>query len=256
MDQENFQKNYTMQSVHKAIQVLRAFSKEEPRLSLTELHKKTGIGISSLQRFVSTLVYEGFLHKDERTKQYQLGMSLLYLGRLVEQESSLLTVSKSILQKINEETGESVCLNIIDGDERRCLLNFESTHALSTKFYVGDTAPLYAGASSKSLLAFLPEAELDAYFERVQLTSITDKTIRDKATLQSDLQTIRERGYAISFGERVVGAYSVSAPILTPIGRPVASVTIILPSIRCADYQEHLLIDYVMDAKKQIEKQL
>ena len=256
MDQENFQKNYTMQSVHKAIQVLRAFTKEEPKLSLTELHKKTGIGISSLQRFVSTLVYEGFLHKDERTKLYQLGMSLLYLGRLVEQESSLLTVSKPILQKINEEIGESVCLNIIDGDERRCLVNFESTHALSTKIYVGDTAPLYAGASSKSLLAFLPEDELQAYFESIQIISITDKTVKDIATLQQDLQVIREQGFAISNGERVVGASSVSAPILSPNGRPVASVTIILPTIRFADYEEHLLLDYVMNAKKQIEKQL
>lgn len=256
MDQENFQKNYTMQSVHKAILVLRAFTKEEPQLSLTELHKKTGIGISSLQRFVSTLVYEGFLHKDERTKLYQLGMSLLYLGRLVEQESSLLTVSKPILQKINEEIGESVCLNIIDGDERRCLVNFESTHALSTKIYVGDTAPLYAGASSKSLLAFLPDDELRAYFESVHFIHITDKTVKDIATLQQDLQVIREQGYAISYGERVVGACSVSAPILSPTGRPVASVTIILPTIRFANYEEHLLLDYVLNAIKQIEKQL
>ena len=65
MDEATFQKNYTMQSVHKVGVILRAFSEDEPRLTLTKLHKKTGIGISSLQRFLSTLVYEGFLYRLE-----------------------------------------------------------------------------------------------------------------------------------------------------------------------------------------------
>lgn len=40
MNQETFEKNYTMSSLHKAIKVLKAFTKEEPNLSLTELSKK------------------------------------------------------------------------------------------------------------------------------------------------------------------------------------------------------------------------
>ncbi|MFP3918234.1 IclR family transcriptional regulator [Lysinibacillus telephonicus] len=256
MDQITFQKNYTMQSVHKAIHVLRAFSKEQPRLSLTELHKKTGIGISSLQRFVSTLVYEGFLHKDEKTKEYQLGLSLLYLGYLVEQESSLLTISKPILQRINDETGESVCINIIDGDERRCIFNLDTTHPLSAKTFVGHTSPLYAGASAKCLLACLTDQELNEYFERVQLIPITNQTIIDVDALKKELTAIRSQGYALSRSERVVGAYSVSTAILLPTNRPLASISIVIPEARVEQYSERQLIDLILSAKLQIERQL
>ncbi|WP_397539343.1 IclR family transcriptional regulator [Rummeliibacillus pycnus] len=256
MNKENNSNNYTMQSVQKAIKVLNAFSKEEPQLSLTELHKKTGIAISSLQRFLTTLVCEGFLHKDERTKQYQLGLSLLFLGRLVEEESSLLTVAKPILSKLNESTGESVSLNVIDGNERRCILNFESTFTLSTKTYVGDSSPLYAGASSKSLLAFLPIEEFEQYLEEVDLIEITENTIISKEQLRMNLLEIRQQGYAISNSERVKGAFSVSAPIRLADGRPVASITIVIPVVRNDDYDKTQLTESVLAASKAIESQL
>ncbi|WP_107949674.1 IclR family transcriptional regulator [Lysinibacillus parviboronicapiens] len=254
MNQETFEKNYTMSSLHKAIKVLKAFTKEEPNLSLTELSKKTGISISSLQRFVSTFVYEGFLHKDERTKRYQLGHSLLYLGNLVKQESSLIIVAEPILKKLNEDMGESVSMNIIDGLERRCILNYDSTYPLSTKMYVGDTSPLYAGASSKTLLAFMPNVE--EYVEHMSLEPITDRTILSKDLLLEELQQIRSQRFAKSSSERVRGACSVSAPILNASHQIIASVTLVIPEVRYSDYDEYQLIETIQHVAVEIEKQL
>ncbi|WP_339261989.1 IclR family transcriptional regulator [Lysinibacillus sp. FSL K6-3209] len=254
MNQETFEKNYTMSSLHKAIKVLKAFTKEEPNLSLTELSKKTGISISSLQRFVSTFVYEGFLHKDEGTKRYQLGHSLLYLGNLVKQESSLIIVAEPILRKLNEDMGESVSMNIIDGLERRCIVNYDSTYPLSTKMYVGDTSPLYAGASSKTLLAFMPNVE--DYVEHITLEPITDKTICSKEQLLNELQQIRVQRFAISNSERVRGACSVSAPILNASHQIIASVTLVIPEVRYNDYDENHLIATILNVAANIEKQL
>ena len=252
--EETFEKNYTMSSLHKAVKVLKAFTKEEPSLSLTELSKKTGISISSLQRFVSTFVYEGFLHKDERTKRYQLGHSLLYLGNLVKQESSLITVADPILKKLNSEIGESVSMSIIDGLERRCILNYDSTYPLSTKMYVGDTSPLYAGASSKTLLAFMPNVE--DYLENISLEPITDQTVLSKEQLKQDLQQIRSQRFAKSNSERVRGACSVTAPILNASHQIIASVTIVIPEVRYNDYDEQQLIDTIKQVAQEIEKQL
>lgn len=251
---ETFEKNYTMSSLHKAVKVLKAFTKEEPSLSLTELSKKTGISISSLQRFVSTFVYEGFLHKDERTKRYQLGHSLLYLGNLVKQESSLITVADPILKKLNSEIGESVSMSIIDGLERRCILNYDSTYPLSTKMYVGDTSPLYAGASSKTLLAFMPNVE--DYLENISLEPITDQTVLSKEQLKQDLQQIQSQRYAKSNSERVRGACSVTAPILNASHQIIASVTIVIPEVRYHDYDEQHLIHTIKQVAQEIEKQL
>jgi IclR family transcriptional regulator, KDG regulon repressor len=254
MNKETFEKNYTMSSLHKAIKVLKAFTRDEPSLSLTELSKKTGLTVSSLQRFVSTFVYEGFLHKDERTKRYQLGHSLLYLGNLVKQESSLIIVAEPVLKRLNEETGESVSMNIIDGFERRCILNYDSTYPLSTKMYVGDTSPLYAGASSKTLLAFMPDV-MD-YVEKIQLEPITDQTILSKEQLLQELEQIQKQRYGKSRSERVRGACSITAPILNASGSIAASITIMIPEVRYDDYNEQDLIEKVKKAAVAIEKQL
>lgn len=255
MEQTTFEKNYLLNTVQKSVLILRAFTREQPKLTLTDLHKITGIGISSLQRFVATLVHEGFLIKDEKTKQYQLGLSLFYLGKLVEQESTILAVAEPILKSLSEKIGESVSMSIFDGDQRRCILNYESIHSLTARHQVGDTSPLYAGASAKALLAFLPQSEIEAYLDRVKRVPITKSTAIDRSQLLEELERIRKQGYVTTKSERIVGACSISAPIISH-GRPVASIAIIVPDVRYKDEQTDVYKEYILEAKKEIEKHI
>lgn len=256
MDQQNFEKNYMMNTLQKMAQILRAFTRDEPKLSLTDLHKKTDIGFSSLQRFVATLVHEGFLIRNEKTKLYQLGLSLFYLGKLVEQESSILTIASPILKQLCEALNESVSMSILDGDLRRCILNFESKQALTARNFVGDTSPLYAGASAKILLANLPETEQEEYLAMTSFEAITNSTTTDVATLKEELQQIRLQGFSHSRSERILGACSISVPIIGEANRLVAAITIIVPEPR---FDEALLDMYkqqLFHAKQLIEQQL
>jgi len=255
MDQTTFEKNYLMNTVQKTVLILRAFTREEPKLTLTDLHKITGIGISSLQRFVATLVYEGFLIKDEKSKQYQLGLSLFYLGKLVEQESTILAVAEPILKSLNEKIGESVSMSIFDGDQRRCILNYESIHSLTARHQVGDTSPLYAGASAKALLSFLPQAEIEDYLDRVKRVPITESTVIDRNKLLAEIEMIRQQGYVTTKSERIIGACSISTPIMSQ-GRPIASIAIIIPDVRYKDEQTEMYKEYLLAAKREIEMQL
>ncbi|MCM3388250.1 IclR family transcriptional regulator [Ureibacillus chungkukjangi] len=255
MDQTTFEKNYLMNTVQKTVLILRAFTREEPKLTLTDLNKMTGIGISSLQRFVATLVHEGFLIKDERTKQYQLGLSLFYLGKLVEQESTILAVAEPILKALSEKIGESVSMSIFDGDQRRCILNYESVHSLTARNQVGDTSPLYAGASAKALLAYLPQSEIEDYLDRVKRVPITKSTVVDREKLLAELEHIRLQGYVTTKSERIIGACSISTPIIS-LGRPIASIAIIIPDVRFKDEQTEMYAEYILEAKREIERQL
>ena len=255
MDQTTFEKNYLMNTVQKTVLILRAFTREKPKLTLTDLNKITGIGISSLQRFVATLVHEGFLIRDERTKQYQLGLSLFYLGKLVEQESTILAVAEPILKSLSVKIGESVSMSIFDGDQRRCILNYESVHSLTARNQVGDTSPLYAGASAKALLAYLPQAEIEDYLDRVKRVPITKLTVVDRERLLGELEVIRRQGFVTTKSERIIGACSISTAI-TSVGRPIASIAIIIPDVRYDDEQTGMYAEHILEAKKEIERQL
>ncbi|MFJ5764367.1 IclR family transcriptional regulator C-terminal domain-containing protein [Lysinibacillus sp. NPDC093210] len=93
--------------------------------------------------------------------------------------------------------------------------------------FVGDTSPLYAGASSKTLFAFMPNVE--DYVEHLTFEPITDRTICSKEQLLNDLQQIRVQRFTKSNSERVRGARSVSAPILNASRQIISSVTLVIP---------------------------
>ncbi|MCM3567494.1 IclR family transcriptional regulator [Neobacillus mesonae] len=256
MNEENFRKNYSMQTIHRSIQILRAFSLENKMLTLTELHNRTGLSKASLQRILSTLVFEGILQKNEETKKYQLGLELLFLGSLVEKNSSLLSIATPIMEEIREKTGESVSLNVIEDNLRKCIGYLKSKYELQTLTFVGQESPLYAGASAKILLAYLSPDELEKYVEETDLGKITEQTIISKESLYQELMKIRQQGYAFSFGERVKGAVSVSTPIFNPFNEILAGLSIAIPSPRFEEYDKEMLIELLKEGSGKITQSL
>lgn len=244
-----------MQTISRTIQILRSFSKDEKELSLAEFHHKLGLSKSSLQRILNTLVNYGFLEKDEKRKTYRLGNELYYLGKLVEEHSHLLTVTKPYLKAIRDRLGESVYLNIIENNERKCIAFEEGKHDLMTISFIGQTSPLYAGASAKLLLAFLPSEKMTQYLQQTSLQAITDSTVIDKDKLLAELKDIRSQGYASSYGERVIGVCSVSAPILNRWGETIAGVSISAPIIRVTEEIYQQFIQAITDTARQISEE-
>jgi IclR family KDG regulon transcriptional repressor len=242
----------SMQTISRTIQILRSFSKDKKELSLAELHHKLGLSKSSLQRILNTLVINGFLEKDNKKKTYKLGIELYYLGKLVEEHSHLLTTAKPYLRDLRDRFGENVYLNIIENNERKCIAFEEKKHDLMTISYIGQTSPLYAGASAKLLLAFLPSDKIKQYLQETELIPMTESTITDKEKLKEELYNIKEKGYAISFGERVSGVCSISAPILNRWDEVIAGISISAPLVRVNDS----IIDDFISSIKEVANQI
>ncbi|MDQ0271992.1 IclR family transcriptional regulator [Cytobacillus purgationiresistens] len=256
MDDDKFKKNYSMQTLHRAMQILRSFSIENKTLSLTELHKTTGLSKSSLQRLLSTMVFEGLLQKNTETKRYQLGLELLFLGNLVEKNTSLLSIAQPIMKDLRLQTGESISLNVIENHKRKCIENLTSNYELQTMTFVGQESPLYAGASAKVLLAYYPKQMQRDYIKSIKLEKLAENTIVEQVDLLDELERIKEKGYAFSNGERVKGAVSISAPIFNPFEEIIAGVSLIVPSPRFDEYDEIELINLLKEGAKAITNKL
>lgn len=246
----------SMQTISRAMQVLKLFSAEDKEFSLADFHRKLGISKSSLQRVLHALVAGGFLEKDEQRKIYKLGLELYFLGNLVQLNSSLLAASIPYMEKLRELTGETVTLNMLHQDRRKCIGYLPGTHELTTLTYIGHISPLYAGASAKILLAFLPEKERSRIINQLEFEQVAPNTVRDKDILQQQLTEIRQMGYAISQGERVNGAYSISAPIRNRFDAVVASLSITMPTIRVEPAQNENYIKWIVDCAADISNAL
>ena len=139
------------------------------------------------------------------------------------------------MQRLLSKTRETVHLNVIQNMERVCIDHIESPRHLKATMPVGSRSPLYAGASSKCLLAFSPTEFKDRYLKRVKLKPVTESTITDSRKLYAELSLIGRQGYASSLGERNPGLGSLSAPVRDHRGMLLASISLAIPEIRYKD---------------------
>jgi IclR family acetate operon transcriptional repressor len=69
------------------------------------------------------------------------------------------------------------------------------------------------GATARVLLSQLNEDDLKSALNNLRITAVTKSSITDKKTIMEEAKNITRQGYAISYGERIVGSMCVSAPI-------------------------------------------
>ena len=114
----------------------------------------------------------------------------------------------------------------------------ESPRELKASQAVGTKAPLYAGATSKCLLAFSSEKFIKNYMKTVILTPLTDNTITEKNKLVRELEIIKEKGYAASLAETTQGLGALSAPVFTfSSGNSLlAGLSLAIPEVRFNDH--------------------
>lgn len=219
-------------SVDKAITLLNCFSMEEPVLSVGAISKKTGHTLSTVSRLLSTMEKRGVVEKAPGHGRYQLGYRIYFWGLLSQQHHDLATVARPAMQDLRDRCEEEVSLYIAIENSRTCLERVPSNHAIAMTGAIGGRLPLHAGASGRVLLAHMQPQRQRQIIESKHLEVFTANTLTDPDRLNSQLEDIRRRGYAVSKEERESGAYSVVAPVREAGGHVVASLTIAGPLYR------------------------
>lgn len=172
----------------KAMTVLRAVE-ETPR-SLGELRTATGLPRATAHRLACALEEHGILRRDGAGR-FELGHGLVPLGRLAAERFPLAEVARPVLADLRDRTGESVQLFVREGEHRRCVLSFESTHGLRWIVPEGALLPLEVGSAGRVLAGEPARA-----------------------------------GWVQSVGEREPGVASVSAPVVAIDGSVVAAISV------------------------------
>lgn len=222
-------------SVEKALFILKAFSTDRPIWGVRELSAFLNFSPPTVQRLLQTLKEHSFVEQDPATRQYRLGNIYFQMVHILQNTFPIARVAQPFMHQLLLRTNETVHLNVIDSMERLCIDNIESSQSLKASMPVGSRSPLFAGASSKCLLAYSEPEFIDRFLEDRILDSITPNTITDKKRLKSELAAIVEKGYAESMGERNQGLGSLSAPVAGQRNEILASISLAIPEIRFRD---------------------
>jgi len=220
------------QSLHRAIAILDCFGISQPELGVREIARQLELHPSTVGRMLTTMTSLGILTQDRESHRYRMGSKVLSWSAVYMSNLDLRADARPYMDELYKATRETVSLYLLDGSTRVCIERLESPQTVRMVARVGERMPLYAGASGKVLLAFLPPEKRDDILRNVQLDRLTEKTIINMQALKDELSLIQKRGYAVSQGERVEGASSVAAPIFDAGNRVLAAINISGPTTR------------------------
>ncbi|WP_053001136.1 IclR family transcriptional regulator [Kosmotoga pacifica] len=245
-----------MQSLERFISILESFSTEKPELSLGELVEKTNLPKPTVYRIAEAMVKYNILNKDRKTLRYKIGVRLFELGSIYLASMELRDLAFPYLDWLHQQTGESIHLGILDGNEVVSIEGLESAHSLRLKVWIGKRAPLHCTAIGKAILAFLPPDRQDRIISKISLNAFTKRTITTRGKLKTELQKIKEEGLAWDLGEHEEGIQCIGAPVFDRKGEVVASVSISGPAVRMTEQKIKEYIPLLLKATNDISKKL
>lgn len=223
---------YRIKVLDKALAVLSCFEEQGQELSVTEIADQLGIHKSTAFRIVTSLDEANFLERSPTSLRYRLGFKLFHLGSLVESGKELRRRARPILEALKDECDETVHLVVLSKGEALYLDKIEGRKTIRVVSRVGMTLPAHCSGVGKVLLAYLPDAEVDAIIRAKGLKRFTPNTITDRKALRAELKRIRDAGFGMDNEEIEVGLRCVAAPIKDATGQVIGALSISGPTFR------------------------
>ena len=243
-------------TIERAADVLTLFARsDQPDLGVTEIATELGLSKAVVHRVLTTLAAKGFVENDDVTHRYRLGPTVLALGVAYIDRLDIRDLAMPRLRELSNRTNETATLSLRYGWDRMYVDQITPDREVKMTVALGRTFPLHAGSSSKAFLAFLSPEEQERYLTERRLDRLTDATLADVDALREDLRQTRERGYAISFGERQAGAGSVAAPVFDHRGQPAAAISVCGPLERFREEVDDVA-GLLLDTTKELSRQL
>lgn len=216
-------------TVGKAITLLGLFNENRLSISVSEAAQATGMPKATVYRLMELLVAGGILSKRSaeggRSTRYGPGLRLLELGRLAAQYLDPSGMIREAMERLRDRCGESVQFAVTSGDFGVYAHVVPPRAPIHLYIGWGRRAPLYAGASTRLLLAWQPAEVIDRVLAG-PLVPYTRHTPTDPDQLRSLLAEIRQAGYAVSFGELVEHTAEMAAPVADGRGVVVGALSL------------------------------
>jgi IclR family pca regulon transcriptional regulator len=211
-------------SLARGLTVIEAFEGHTEGRSVADVARQTGLSRASVRRLLMTLENLGYAESNGRV--YRLKTRVLKLGFSYLSSASLPAIAQPILEQITEQIHESSSLSVLDGDQIVYLARSTAKRVMSVGLSVGSSLPCYCTSMGRVLLASLPEEQMLAYLERVELKSLTPKTITDRTVLAEIVRRVKCDGFALADEELELGLRSIAVPVKTRQGETVAAMNI------------------------------
>lgn len=238
--------NQGSQVIIRAAQILRALENQPLGLSITALAKETGLPRTTVHRLVMSLESQQLLING--INGVQLGPALARLA--ASAHTDLVTLSRPAMEMLSRRTHETVNLSVYRGMHVVLVSQYASDQELRVISPLGTAFPCHSSAHGKALWASQPPASIDTFLKS-GLDARTESTITHKQALLTELETVRNAGFAIDREEHARGVCAIGVVLNTHLSEQYA-LSVAVPALRFEEKYDSLL-SMLMQCKAEIE---
>ncbi|MCW8346427.1 IclR family transcriptional regulator [Vibrio sp. ZSDZ65] len=231
----------TNQVNEKPLQLLMQVALSEIPVSAKTLSMQMGVPLSSLYRHIKLLKEWNLIEESTQDKTLIVGPAALMLMHSYQSNPHNSEAIESILSRLQKQTGEMAAYMVPVGYRALCVSLQESAQAIRCSYVRGQSQPLLRGASSKVMLAFLPEMRCEKILRYFGEEDNIDRWM-------AELTLIRHQGFAVSTSEFDPGVTGISAPVMKG-SKLLGAVSIMAPAYRVEANKDRFILHVLQAAR-------
>ena len=237
--------------IQRVVKILDAFSKGQPRLTLRELVRVTGMSSSTAHRLANDLVDSGLLNRSE-AGDYGVGVKMWELASRSNPLEEFRRRGLPFLEGVHAAVREQVSLSIPDVESRSVLyLEQLDQHGTATNLAaVAGRLDIHNTTSGMAMLAHMPR-HVQERFLAGPLEKTTPNTETDPAKVRAHLALIRERGYVRMAGVLVPENTAYAVPVFGEGNRAIGAIAVVLPT---AHENPHVILPVLVAAGRGLSR--
>ena len=185
--------SYTVQSVHKAFELLESLAEHQDISSLAQLAEKVGLSRNKAFRLLSTLCEKGLVERENMHGTYHLGVSSVTLAQKFLMNSSVVNHTHPIMEDLARKHDEAVYMTVIKNDKVLFVDMVDCEQQIKAASLVGKSYPFFTTAAGKVMKAPDSRDLLGKMFIRKGRKG----DMPDMESIESELSEIRTNGVAI-----------------------------------------------------------
>ena len=223
-------------------------------IGASDIARRLALPKATVHRLLLALETFGWLERDGGSRPlWSVSMRPIAVGgRAIERKSGLRMAALSVMDALRHETGESIHLGLVDGENIVLIERIDGVNSVNIFLPVGTSWDLSWSSSGKSVLAHLPEAELERFLRTPRFRRKSETDIIPVAELRDELAGIRARGFAISVGVPPAASSSIGTAIFDKRGRAFAGLSITGASDRLREDELLALAPQLVAAARRI----